>query len=81
MKIAPRLKRFLNFASLPCSPNRRWTKESGELWSGADKELRALLAVARATQRHRPPRTWHKPGDCELCRALGRLERVSKGTP
>jgi len=77
MKIAPTLQ-SLTF------DDGKWSKMHPTVNSAmnqAEKELRALLAVARATD----AATWHdcpKGSSCpkclRLCRALARLEKVSR---
>lgn len=78
--LIPNLRRFMREGSLPSeSPGGPWTKESSALYVAADRELRALLAVARAAQRGlTAPGQIHGPTWDRIDAALLRLERMTR---
>lgn len=76
MKIAPRLQALIVKGG--------WPEALASDWKGQDAEFKALLAVARAADRHldndRSVDSFAYDENC-LRRALARLERVSKVKP
>jgi hypothetical protein len=88
MKLAPTLValeraewNFLDTAGGRVLAGGKYAKAETEAWRAASAELRALLRVARAAGGEGWGAAHHqnRAKECSLCRALIRLEKVSRG--